>query len=211
MPGGSRYRQWYAMRNRLRAEGRWQANPTHTVPAQEEGEPPAQRPRTESPEGASTPESLPELESSPTDEGIMSYNGFSVLAWVKDDCRMLQDISSDEGRAVVKRQLLLDFNTLIGMRWNMEMQLVNHGGTQYAYGNNTRFSVGDRTLRNALGNLANHVDFIRGTHHASPEDLANYKVCKEKWKVPENVADSSSGWEATGPAETSPTTKRPRY
>lgn len=82
MPGGQNFRQWYAMRARLQREGRWQ----HSVPAQEEGEPPAQRPtpteywrtnagldvapnlpeRSPSPP---TPDSLPELEKSPTAEG----------------------------------------------------------------------------------------------------------------------------------------------
>lgn len=82
MPGGSNFRQWYAMRSRLQREGRWQ----HRVPQQEEGEPPAQRPTPDnywrtnagldiarnlperSPDPA-TPESLPSLEASPTAEG----------------------------------------------------------------------------------------------------------------------------------------------
>lgn len=78
MPGGSRFRQWYAMRSRLQREGRW----THSVPQQEEGEPAAQRPTPDNywrtnagldvapnlPE-SSPPESLPDLEASPTAEG----------------------------------------------------------------------------------------------------------------------------------------------
>lgn len=84
MPGGSRFRQWYAMRQRLQQEGRWRGA-THSVPEQEEGEPPARRARTDwyertlsgldvgapleqSPSPA-TPESLPPLEASPTPEG----------------------------------------------------------------------------------------------------------------------------------------------
>nr|WOX03050.1 hypothetical protein [Psittaciform chaphamaparvovirus 6] len=68
MPGGNSYRQWYAMRQRLQNAGRWQGNaPSHTVPDQEEGEPAPKTPRLDdSPE---TPESLPELEKSPTAEG----------------------------------------------------------------------------------------------------------------------------------------------
>nr|WGD01533.1 hypothetical protein [Chaphamaparvovirus sp.] len=86
MPGGSKFRQWYAMRKAMQERGTWRGRegerPTHPVPALEEGEPPAQRARTEgadsvsgssaSPAAASspaTPESLPELEKSPTAEG----------------------------------------------------------------------------------------------------------------------------------------------
>lgn len=87
MPGGSKFRQWYAMRKSLQQRGRW----THGVPQQEEGEPPAQRPRndwyertnagldvggplertppTPAPAEPGTPDSLPELEASPTAEG----------------------------------------------------------------------------------------------------------------------------------------------
>lgn len=68
MPGGNRFRQWYAMRQRLQQEGRWRGA-THPVPAQDEGEPPAQRPRLEQDTSPDTPDSLPELESSPTPEG----------------------------------------------------------------------------------------------------------------------------------------------
>lgn len=49
MPGGKA--QWYAMRNRLQKAGKWK----HSVPAQEEGEPPTKQPRTDS-----GPESPPE-------------------------------------------------------------------------------------------------------------------------------------------------------
>lgn len=48
MPGGEDFRRWYAMRNRLKAEGKWQGKkdkPTHSVPAQEEGEPSSKEPK----------------------------------------------------------------------------------------------------------------------------------------------------------------------
>nr|WOP79077.1 hypothetical protein [Canary chaphamaparvovirus 2] len=86
MPGGSNFRQWYAARRAMQERGTWRGNsrPTHSVPAQEDGEPPAQRLRLRegtdpSPDGSpsdpiagaspETPESLPDLESSPTTEG----------------------------------------------------------------------------------------------------------------------------------------------
>lgn len=44
MPGN---KQWYAMRDRLRKAGKWKTGqaPAHSVPAQEEGEPPEKRSR----------------------------------------------------------------------------------------------------------------------------------------------------------------------
>lgn len=48
-------KQWYAMRSRLQKEGKWHGGnaPGHSVPAQEDGEPPSKAPRLEeTPEGA---------------------------------------------------------------------------------------------------------------------------------------------------------------
>lgn len=46
MPGGSRFRQWYAARARLRAQGRWEGDT-----AEDPGAPrPQKRPRRHSPE-----------------------------------------------------------------------------------------------------------------------------------------------------------------
>lgn len=85
MPGGRNYRQWYAARKAMQERGTWRGRgaPTHSVPALEEGEPPAQQPRLEteaSVEGSpsaeaapDTPDSLPALEDSPTAEG--EYHG----------------------------------------------------------------------------------------------------------------------------------------
>lgn len=45
MPGGKDYRKWYAMRKSLQERGKWKGKqPTHSVPQQEEGEPPAKQP-----------------------------------------------------------------------------------------------------------------------------------------------------------------------
>lgn len=106
MPGGTNYRQWYAMRKAMQQRGTWRGRPpTHSVPQQEEGEPPAQRrredrwyertlagqdlpqPSDEDPGVSSGQESdsIPELESSPTAEGngvrriLHSYLGQSKL------------------------------------------------------------------------------------------------------------------------------------
>lgn len=141
----------------------------------------------------------------------MAHNGFSVLAWVKTDSALLWDVTTEEAKEKIVEQLLKDFNCLIGCRWNMDMHLTTIDGHRYAYGINTRITASDKTISNAIGELSNHVGFLRGTANNSAEELANYKVCKEKWKVPEDVSTSSYGWAQQEQAETSALTKRKRF
>lgn len=136
-------------------------------------------------------------------------NGFTVLAWVRDDSSFIAEL--DEARERMEKQLLADFNTLIGVRWNMDMQLIKRHERWYAYGHNNRISVGVSTIRNAIGDLSKHIEFIRGTQHSTLDCLIDYKLCKEKWKVPDQVTESSIGWEATTQPGTSAMSKRPRY
>lgn len=102
MPGGDKYRQWYAMRARLQQEGKWTGKqPTHKVPFLDiqAGEPEPKTPRlgslferaaeptpdtspnsevapsiasTVRESPSSTPSSLPSLETSPTAEGKLN-------------------------------------------------------------------------------------------------------------------------------------------
>lgn len=137
-------------------------------------------------------------------------SGFSVLAWVKEDCPLLIDISPETAEKV-RQQLLKDFQVLLSCRWHMEIMLCEHDGVQYAYGSNTRINPSERTIRNAIGTLSEHVDFIRSTSGTAWEDLARYKQCKEKWKVPDQVTEGSSGWGLQEQAETSTQIKRKRY
>lgn len=141
-------------------------------------------------------------------------NGFTVLAWGRPDSSLLTRGSSEiseENKARLERQLLLDFCCLLGIRWNMDVTIHMIEGCQYAFGKNVRFGVSDRTLRNALGTLFNHVDFIRGSPENTAEDLARFKVCKEKWNVPDQITESASGWDPQEPAGTSTPIKRKRY
>lgn len=124
---------------------------------------------------------------------------------------MLDSCTTEEAKIRIIKQLLSDFNTLLGMRWNMDMTLSQINGIWYAYGNNTRITVSNATIRNAIGDLYDHVDFLRGNSHSSAEELANFKTCKEKWRVPEQVTDSSFGWEPNQQAVTSHGSKRPRF
>lgn len=89
--------------------------------------------------------------------------------------------------------------------------MVTIDGTRYAFGTNTRITASERTIRNAIGDLAEHVDFIRSTASVSAEDLANFRICKLKWKVPETVTDSTYGAGGSEPAETYRQAKRTRF
>lgn len=138
-------------------------------------------------------------------------SGFSVLAWVKDTSPLLQDVSEETRKRLI-RELLRDFSSLLGVRWQMDINLIEYHNTQYAYGNNARITVGERTIRNAMGDLANHVEILRGGANSTAEDLANYKAAKAKWNVPDTVTDStSSGWGGQEQAATSWAAKRQRY
>lgn len=93
----------------------------------------------------------------------------------------------------------------------MDMSIKDINGCKYAYGTNPRITVSERTIKNAIGGLANHVDFIRSIASTSAEDLASYEQCRRKWNVPESVSESTFGWEASGRPPTSPEPKRKRF
>lgn len=140
----------------------------------------------------------------------MAYSGFSVLAWVRDDSALTNGVSETAAENI-HQQLLRDFVCLLSVRWNMELNIVTIDGTKYAFGSNTRITASERTIRNAIGELAEHVDFIRSVATVSAEDLAHYRLCRQKWKVPEIVTDSTYGSGGTEPPETSQPYKRKRF
>lgn len=140
----------------------------------------------------------------------MAYSGFSVLAWVRDDSSMINGVSETVAENI-SQQLLRDFVCLLSVRWNMELQILTIDGTKYAFGSNTRITVSERTLRNAIGELVEHVDFIRSVASVSAEDLAHYRICRAKWKVPEIVTESTYGSGGSEPPETSQQFKRKRF
>ena len=136
-------------------------------------------------------------------------SGFTVLAWVKDDASLIKDLSAD-AKEIVKKELLADFCVLLSCRWSMDCHVITNRGEHYAYGINNRITVGMQTIRNALGDLANQLELIRGTSSASHEELINYRTCKRKWNVPDAVTESSYGWEHQEPPMTSHMSKRRR-
>lgn len=137
-------------------------------------------------------------------------NGFSVLAWVTEECIITQNLES-LARERMERELLTDFCTLLNFRWTMDVSILTIDGTLYAYGTNPRITVSERTVRTAIGDLSNHLGILRGTLSATAEDLARYRACKKKWKVPDVTSDTGSGWERPEQAGTSTPTKRPRF
>lgn len=143
--------------------------------------------------------------------------GFSVLAWVEDDSPLISTICSGnqdhtiQRRLEVKQELLRDFSALVGIRWGFEISIHVVDGDVYAYGVQPRFTVGNSTLRNAIGDLNEHVHFLRSSANSSLEDLVRYQRCKRKWGVEEPVTDASSGWEASPREETSTGIKRKRF
>lgn len=140
----------------------------------------------------------------------MSYSGFSVLAWVRPESSMLAGVSETAADNIAQ-QLLRDFICLLSVRWNMELNVVTIDGTKYAFGSNTRITASERTIRNAIGELVDHVDFIRSTASVNAEDLAHYRLCRAKWKVPEIVTDSTYGSGGSELPETSQPYKRKRF
>lgn len=141
----------------------------------------------------------------------MAYGGgFSVLAWVKPTANVLANIADPASVDELQQLLLQDVCSLWGVRWGMDMALVTHDHRVYAYGTHTRITVSTSTLRNALGDLGDHIDFIRGTPHNTSQDLATYKACREKWKVEDATSESTTGWAEQGPGETSHGAKRKR-
>lgn len=123
----------------------------------------------------------------------------------------MQGIASEDTKGRVERQLLEDFRCLLGCRWNMIIEIKTHNGKLYAFGNNSRFNVSDKTISNALGDLTNHVEFLKSASGIEFEYLADYKTCKEKWNVPDVVSEGSYGWDRPEQGETSLQIKRKRF
>lgn len=140
----------------------------------------------------------------------MATNGFSVLAWVKPDSPLIRDVS-DDAKARIEQQLLQDFTCLLGCRWNMDVHITSIDDVKYAFGINPRITASERTISNAIGTLSNHVQFLRGTANSTAEELARYKICKEKWNVPDEVSSSTYGWDPAEPQGTSNLAKRRRF
>lgn len=138
-------------------------------------------------------------------------SGFTILAYVKPTSSLIDELHENERSKEVIRTLLEDCISLISIRWNMDMQIIVVRETMYAFGVNPRFTVSNQTIRNALGDLAEHVDFLRGTLQNTADELVKYKECRERWNVPEMVSESSYGSGDAAPGETPTSSKRRRF
>lgn len=123
----------------------------------------------------------------------------------------MQNLEQAEAAERMTKALLDDASTLLGCRWQMDFQQITIDSQIYIFGTQTRFTVSNATIRVALGELADHVEFLRGTSHNTAEELARFQKCKKKWKVPDLTTESSSGWGGSEQGETSTFTKRRRY
>nr|WGD01534.1 hypothetical protein [Chaphamaparvovirus sp.] len=138
-------------------------------------------------------------------------NGFTILLWVRADTPLLNHTDDNDTRNRTMQALLGDASVLLGVRWSMDINITMLDGFPYAYGINTRFGISDKTLKTALGDLYEHVDFLRGSVNNTLDDLAKFRACKVKWSVPDQVTESTSGWEQREQPETLLSSKRKRF
>lgn len=142
----------------------------------------------------------------------MSYTGFSLLLWVNENSTMLQGLHSDGAKAAMVRELLNDAATLIGLRWGIDVLIQQVNGTYYGYTNNTRFNVSAPTIRAALGTLTTHVEFQKSGPNTTLEQAVNYRECKLKWQVQDQITEpTSSGWVGSEQDPTSQAARRKRF
>lgn len=103
-----------------------------------------------------------------------------------------EDLNGEEYKKKEK-EFLSDLVVLWGSRWGIEFSFHVVDGITYVFGICAKFTIGDRTLKNALGLLQAHILYNRGGQHSTWEELVRYKTCKERWCVMEPVSESSSG------------------
>lgn len=213
MPGGgNKYRQWYAMRARLRAAGEWDAHragvsglsdaaraaqndlPDIAEPSPDDFHSPedAKRPRLGGGEGeASDSDSIPSLEGSPTAEGnyLFIFN-LQMSLWAGPTGFSLLLVSSHPEDA---KELIEDAICLISNRWHIEFELRQQDGCWYAWGKQSRFTVAEATIQRALGDLFSQelVQFQKGPPDTSFDSALRYQKCKRKWNVPDVVSQTS--------------------
>lgn len=128
----------------------------------------------------------------------MAYLGFSVLLFVKPESRLLQGLTpTSEAYKELERTLLKDAQLLLGCRWTMDFTFLDLDGVCYVHGNNNRFTVSNSTIDKALGDLVEHVGYIRSTATITANDLIEYKKARERW----NVQDSDTSGGMAGPEQ----------
>lgn len=128
----------------------------------------------------------------------MASPGFSILAWVNPESPLLMGLDPrSSAYDEMQDELLGDAQVLWGCKWGMDFtKITGLDNCRFLHGNNLRFVASNETIKQCLGNLAEHVYFLRSTPNITPEDLIKYKNCLKKWKVPTPDTTSSSGPDA---------------
>lgn len=122
----------------------------------------------------------------------MSY-GFSLLAWVDPESPLLMGLDPrTEAHTQMQRTILEDVQALWGIRWGIDFTMLTINDQICVHGNNTRFQVSNTTIKAALGDLAEHIKWIRSTPNIGPEDLLKYREAMKKWNVEESTDTSST-------------------
>ena len=147
--------------------------------------------------------------------------GFSLLIWedplrCPEDpliCPESQELVGEEENvpgsgdpATTLPQHLADASCLIACRWNLNVEQYYVGGRWYLWVVCTRFTIGNETIRRALGDLTEYVSFQRGGPNQDHNTAIRYKECREKWGVPQQIVDRE---DTAGPLDKS--LKRPRF
>nr|QLM06160.1 nonstructural protein p15 [Mouse kidney parvovirus] len=88
------------------------------------------------------------------------------------------------------QELLEDAICLLSNRWHIEFEIKNQDNVWYAWGKQSRFTVGESTLQRALGDLYSQelVTFQKGPPDTSFDSALRYQKCKRKWNVPDVVS-----------------------
>lgn len=133
-------------------------------------------------------------------------SGFSLLLWEDDpqidlECKETlldpqdeQDlnpttvpISGDQSLHLP--ELLEDAKILLLGRWGVHIEEKFFRNQWYLWAVCTRFNVSDETVRRALGDLTNILSFQKGAATQDFETAVKYKLCREKWGVPQTITE----------------------
>lgn len=131
------------------------------------------------------------------------HQGFTILLWADTTSPRLQGLEATDYEREEKA-LVQDAVCLLGCRWGLEFSYTSESGVLYAFGICNRFNIGLSTITRALGLLSSHIVFQKAGVHETAEQLIRFKLCKERWQVPEVVTEGSYGEgqqeQASGPS-----------
>lgn len=103
--------------------------------------------------------------------------------------------------------LLQDAMCLLSGRWGLQIDEHYYKDQWYLWAVCTRFHVGEETLRRALGDLTHHLSFQKGAPTQDFNTAVRYKICRERWGVPQVITEKSADTSGGGGLFN----KRPRH